>query len=68
MLWFGWTVPTAVLLYYNTSSVWQIIQQKLVTDRVMARVKKETEEKMKNQSVQPDVVRKEKKNRPHKKG
>lgn len=68
MLWFGWTVPTAVLLYYNTSSVWQIIQQKLVTDRVITRVKKETEEKMKNQSVQPDVVRKEKKNRPHKKG
>ena len=45
MLWFGWTVPTAVLLYYNTSSVWQIIQQKLVTDRVMARVKKRNRRK-----------------------
>lgn len=68
MLWFGWTVPAAVLLYYDTSALWQVVQQKIVTQRVMDKVKRETEEQMKNQSVQVDVVRKEKKPRPHKKG
>ena len=28
MLFFGWSVPAAVLLYYVTSSLWQVIQQK----------------------------------------
>lgn len=67
MLWFGWTVPTAVLLYYNTSSLWQIVQQKLVTDRVMKRVKEETEQQLAREGVHVDVVRKEKVARPHKK-
>jgi YidC/Oxa1 family membrane protein insertase len=68
MLWFGWTVPAAVLLYYDTSALWQVVQQKIVTQRVMEKVKRETEEQLKNQPVQVDVVRKEKKPRPHKKG
>lgn len=67
MLWFGWTVPTAVLLYYNTSSLWQIVQQKLVTDRVMKRVKEETEAQLAGKPIEIDVVRKEKKDRPRKK-
>ena len=70
MLWFGWTVPGAVLLYYDASAVWQVIQQKVVTQRVMDKVKAETEEKMRlreEQGVQVDVVRKERKPRPHKK-
>jgi YidC/Oxa1 family membrane protein insertase len=44
------------------------VQQKIVTQRVMEKVKRETEEQLKNQPVQVDVVRKEKKPRPHKKG
>lgn len=67
MLWFGWTCPGAVLLYYVTSALWQTIQQKVVTQRVMDKVKAETEEKLKNQPVKIDVVRKEHKPRPKKK-
>ena len=68
MLGFGWGVPGAVLLYYDTSAVWQVIQQKIVTQRVMDKVKRETEASLANQPVKVDVVRKEKKPRPHKKG
>lgn len=67
MLWFGWSVPGAVLLYYITSALWQIVQTKLVTQRVMARVKAQTEEELKNAPIQVDVVRKERKPRQHKK-
>lgn len=67
MLWFGWSVPGAVLLYYDASAVWQVVQQKVVTQRVMDKVKAETEAKLSQQGVQVDVVRKERKPRPHKK-
>ena len=67
MLWIGWTVPTAVLLYYNTSGLWQIIQQKLVTDKVIARAKQEAQERLNSAPVEVNVVRKDKKERPHKK-
>ncbi len=68
MIWFGWNVPAAVLLYYVTSAVWQVIQQQLVTKHVIAKVKAETEAKMANQPVEINVVRKERKPRPKKKG
>ena len=67
MLWFGWTCPAAVLLYYVTSSLWQVAQQKLVTQRVMEKAKKDAEERAKNAPGEVNVVRKEKKQRPHKK-
>ncbi len=67
MLWFGWSVPGAVLLYYDTSAIWQVVQQKLVTQRVMDKVKSETAQKLENGAVEIDVVRKERKARPHKK-
>lgn len=67
MLWFGWTINTGVLLYYVTSSAWQVVQQQVVTKRVMEKVKAETEEKLKNAPVEVDVVRKARKPRPHKK-
>lgn len=67
MLWFGWTINTGVLLYYVTSSVWQVVQQQVVTQRVMDKVKAETEAKLKDKPVEVDVVRKERKPRPHKK-
>lgn len=67
MLWFGWSCPAAVLLYYVTSSIWQVVQQKLITQRVIEKAKREAEEEAKNKPVEVDVVRKEKKPRPHKK-
>lgn len=68
MIWFGIQVPAAVLLYYDTSAIWQVIQQQLVTNRVMEKVKAEEAERLQNQPVKVDVVRKERKPRPKKKG
>ena len=67
MLWFGWGVPAAVLLYYVTSSIWQVIQQRVITKRVMDKAKAEAEAEAANRPIEVDVVRKEKKARPHKK-
>ena len=67
MLWFGWSCPAAVLLYYVTSSLWQVAQQQLVTNKVMETARKEAEEAAMNKPVEVNVVRKEKKPRPHKK-
>ena len=68
MIWFGWSVPAAVLLYYVTSALWQVIQQQVVTKRVTEKVKAETEAKFANQPAEINVVRKERKPRPKKKG
>lgn len=67
MLWFGWGVPAAVLLYYVTSSLWQVVQQRVITKRVMDKAKAEAEAEAAARPIEVDVVRKEKKNRPHKK-
>ena len=67
MLMFGWGVPAAVLLYYVTSALWQVIQQRLITQRVMEKAKAEAEAEAANRPVEVDVVRREKKPRPHKK-
>lgn len=67
MLWFGWGVPAAVLLYYVTSSLWQVVQQQVITKRVMEKAKAEAEAEAANKPVEVDVVRREKKKRPHKK-
>jgi YidC/Oxa1 family membrane protein insertase len=68
MLWFGWSVPAAVLLYYDTSALWQVIQQQVVTQRVTEKVKAETEAKLQDQPKEINVVRRERKPRPKKKG
>ena len=68
MIWFGWSVPAAVLLYYVTSTLWQVIQQQLVTKRVIAKVTAETEAKMANQPKEIVVERRDRKPRPKKKG
>lgn len=68
MVWFGWSVPAAVLLYYVTSTLWQVIQQQLVTKRVIEKVKAETEAKMVEQPVEIVVERRARKPRPKKKG
>lgn len=68
MLWFGWSVPSAVLLYYDASAIWQVVQQKLITQKIIDKAKAEGELRMSAQPAEVDVVRKEKKERPHKKG
>ena len=70
MVWIGWRLPSGVLLYYNTSALWQVAQQQLVTKRVMDQAKAEAEAQMADQPVQAqiDVERRERKKRPHKKG
>lgn len=67
MVWFGWNVPAAVLLYYNTSAIWQVVQQRFITQRIIAKDKAEMEARLVDQPVEVDVVRKERKKRPHKK-
>lgn len=67
MLWFGWSVPAAVLLYYDTSALWQVVQQQLVTKRVMEKAKAEAEANLANKPKQIYVERRERKPRPKKK-
>lgn len=38
MLFFGWSAPAGVLLYWDTSSIWQVVQQQIM----MARLKRDT--------------------------
>lgn len=66
MMWFGWSVPVGVLLYYDTSAAWGVIQQLFITNKVMESVRQKEAARVANQVV-VDVVRKEKKARPHKK-
>lgn len=68
MVWFGWSVPIGVVLYYVTSSAWGVVQQVFITKRVMEKAKAEEEAKLAEQPVQVEVVRKERKARPRKKG
>jgi YidC/Oxa1 family membrane protein insertase len=67
MIWFGWSVPSGVLLYYNASALWGIVQQTFVTKRIIEKYKKEEEERLANAPIEVDVVRREHKQRPHKK-
>ena len=67
MIMFGWGVPAAVLLYYVTSSLWQVVQQRVITKGVMEKAKAEAEAEAANKPIEVDVVRREKKPRQHKK-
>jgi YidC/Oxa1 family membrane protein insertase len=67
MVWIGWSLPSGVLLYYNTSALWQVAQQQLITKRVMDEAKAKAEAEMENRPVEIDVVRKDRKKRPRKK-
>ena len=66
MLFIGWGLPSGVLLYYDVSSAWQVVQQIFVTQKVMEKAKAEEEERMANAPIEVDVVRRERKQRPHK--
>ncbi len=67
MLWIGWGLPAGVLLYYDVSSAWQVAQQLFVTQKVIEKAKAEEEERMQNAPIEVDVVRRERRQRPHKK-
>ena len=67
MMWFGWSVPIGVVLYYVTSSAWGVIQQVFITRKVMEKAKAEEQARLENSPFVVDVVRKERKARPHKK-
>ncbi len=67
MLFIGWSLPVGILLYYNTSALWGVIQQVFITQRVIDQVKKSEAERMVNAPISVDVVRREHKPRPHKK-
>ena len=67
IVWFGWSVPSAVLLYYDTSAIWQVVQQRFITTRVMNKARAEAEARMIDAPVEVDVVRRERKKRQHKK-
>lgn len=67
MIWFGWSVAAGVLLYYNASALWGVVQQQLITKRVLAHYKEKENQRMLNKPIEVNVVRKEKKKRPTKK-
>lgn len=66
MLFMGWGLPAGVLLYYDVSSAWQVIQQIFVTQRVIDKAKVEEEARLANAPLEVDVVRRTHKPRPHK--
>ena len=68
MLWFGWTVPAAVLLYYVTSGIWQLAQQQLITKRIMEKEKLKAEAQMANKPIEVRRGEKRKEATPSQKG
>lgn len=68
MLFIGWNLGIGVLLYYIVSSLWGVIQNRIVTNSEKERIEaahKANEAVTKQIDV--DIVRKERKPRPHKK-
>lgn len=68
MLFIGWNLGIGVLLYYIVSSLWGVIQNRLVTSNEKAKIEAaRVERENQVQEINVDVVRKEKKPRPRKK-
>lgn len=65
MLWFGWVSPTGVLLYWDTSALWGLIQQIIINKKTEAQAA--SQQQVEYQPVEVNVVRHEKKPRPRKK-
>ncbi|MDO5426877.1 MAG: YidC/Oxa1 family membrane protein insertase [Coriobacteriia bacterium] len=66
MLFVGWSSPAGVLLFWGTSSILALIQQR-VSMKILENKDKQIEEEKEYQPVKVDVVRKEKTKRPRKK-
>lgn len=68
MLFIGWNLGIGVLLYYIVSSLWGVIQNRLVTNSEKARIEKaHRENQAVTKQIDVDIVRKERKPRPRKK-
>ena len=67
MLFFGWSSPAGVLLYWVVSSAWGVIQQQLIMNKTTARIKEERAKEIASRPVEVDVVRRQQKPRPKKK-
>lgn len=68
MVVWGWGFPIGVIIYYITTSAWQVVQQLVITQKIVDGAKASEAERLKTQPVKVDVVRKEHKARPHKRG
>jgi YidC/Oxa1 family membrane protein insertase len=68
MLWFGWTVPAGVVLYWDMSSLLGVAQQMISKEVYKRQDAKRAEETIDITPVRVDVDRKEKKARPRKGG
>ena len=66
MLFVGWGSPAGVLLFWGTSSILALIQQR-VSMRILQKKDELEEENKEYQPVKVDVIRKEKTKRPRKK-
>lgn len=68
MLFIGWNLGIGVLLYYVVSSLWGVVQNRLVTNSEKAKIAAGRDEQVnKAQEIDVEVVRKERKPRPRKK-
>lgn len=67
MLYIGWIIPVGALIYYDTTSLWGVVQQLIITQKVTDKIKAEEGARMGVQPLEVDVVRKEHKPRPRKK-
>lgn len=66
MLFVGWGSPAGVLLFWGTSSILALIQQR-ISMKLLEAKDKQVEEEKQYQPVKVDVIRKEKNKRPRKK-
>lgn len=68
MLFVGWSSPAGVVLYWVTSSGWGVIQQMIIFKKKNHEVEEKQKQEIATKPVEVDVVRREHKQRPHKKG
>ena len=68
MLFVGWSSPAGVVLYWVTSSLWACVQQFIIFKKKDAEVEEEREKEIATKPVEVNVVRREHKPRPRKKG
>jgi len=67
MLFFGWSSPAGVLVYWVTSSLWGVVQQQIITKKKQNEHAAKQAEELAKKPVEVDVVRKVAKPRPKKK-
>lgn len=68
MLFVGWSSPAGVVLYWVTSSAWACVQQFIIFKKKDAEVEEQREKEIATKPVEVNVVRREHKPRPRKKG